>query len=338
LIKKILIILLLIVNLYADNNNTKEQSSQDIDSLISIVKSLDTNELIDLSKAYIDTYTTPENKESVKLLYKDVKEKINNFSQKNILDKLSYKTFNVKQAQNVTYEVRVIKKDNIKGSGTAVAISKDGKLITAYHNIESYKNITVIDNNFVEYNVSVGEVSTENDLAYLYIEVDDIPFVKLVDEIDLGEKIYILSYENLLLTGLVSQIKQNGVILNIEAKKGTSGGGIFNEKNELVAILLNKDILDKTSFAATPKIFNTIVNKYQEKVGLNLATNNYDYSYCNDKDDLELWDRYSKSQDLKVQEYHALFIGLCEKVKNKDLTTEMAQHIFGQTKIRLFGK
>ena len=288
-----------------------------------IVDKIDTDDIINLGKSYLKSYSSDENKEKVKLLYKDVKDKINKFTSENIVDKFENR-FDVKKAQEITYEVKVIKKNNTIRSGTAIEINKDGKLITAYHYIVSYKDIKIVGSNSMEYNVTVGKVSIDNDLAYLYIDVKDIPFVRLADNIDLGEDIYLLSYDNLLLTGIISQIKDNGILLNIEAKKCTSGGGVFNNKNELVAILLSKDILYKTSFAATTKSFQKITQNYHEKAKLNLDTNNYDYSYCNDKDDLKLWNKYSKSNDLKVQEFHALFIGLCEKVKNKDLTTEMA--------------
>ncbi len=249
------------------------------------------------------------------------------------------KQFNIKQAQSVTYEVKITNDNNISGSGTAVAISSDGTLITAYHNIETYKSIKVIDNNSKEYAARVGNISVDNDLAYLYIDAKNIPYAKLSNELELGKDIYMLSYENLLLAGIVSQIKQNGIVLNIEAKRGTSGGGIFNEKNELVAVLLRKDILDKTSFATIPKMFTTITQKYKAKEELlNLDSNNYDYSFCEDEDELIIWNKYAKSKDPRIQEYHALFLGLCEKVKNRDLTTEHAQFIFEHTRIRLFGK
>lgn len=37
-------------------------------------------------------------------------------------------------------------------------------------------------------------------------------------------------------------------------------------------------------------------------------------------------------------EFHALFIDLCKKVEDRDLTTDEAQFIFHQAKIRFFGE
>lgn len=97
-------------------------------------------------------------------------------------------------------------------------------------------------------------------------------------------------------------------------------------------------MLDNTSFGATVNVFKTIADKYKLAQLQNQSSNNYDYSYCQNEDDLAVWSKYAKSSNLNIQEYHALFLGLCEKVKNRDLTTEQAQIIFMKAKERLFEK
>lgn len=39
----------------------------------------------------------------------------------------------------------------------------------------------------------------------------------------------------------------------------------------------------------------------------------------------------------KIQKFYALFLGLCEKVENRDMTTA-GQFIFEQTRVRLFSE
>lgn len=68
---------------------------------------------------------------------------------------------------------------------------------------------------------------------------------------------------------------------------------------------------------------------------LYLDNENYDYSYCENEDDLAIWKKNSKSDNLAVQELHALFLGLCQKVKNRDLNTDKAQLIFEDRRNRL---
>lgn len=226
-----------------------------------------------------------------------------------------------------------------KGAATAVAIDSKGKLITAYHNIDSYNTIKAINSKGKVFDVSVGKISPEYDLAYLYIDAENIPYAPLSKKVSLGEDLYLLSYEDLLLKGIASQIHESTILLNFEAKKGSSGGGVFNTKNELVAILSSKDYLDKTSRAIRVTMFDTITEVFSHKKELlNLDSNNYDNSYCYDEDDLKLWKRYAKSDDPKIQEYHALFLGLCQKVEDRDITTEEAQYIFERTRQRLFGE
>ncbi|MCK9490733.1 MAG: serine protease [Sulfurimonas sp.] len=252
---------------------------------------------------------------------------------------ISIHAFDVKIAQKLTYRLDVQTVDGIKGLGTAVAISSDGKLITAYHNVDSAKSVVVVDYKGNQHNVTIGEISVEHDLAYLYIEAKEISFAKLSTTTPkLADDIHVLSYDNLLLKGIVSKVEENGVIINVEISKGTSGGGIFNSKNELVAVALNKDMLDNTSFGATVNVFKSIIDKYKPLQLQKSSSNNYDHSYCQNEDDLAVWSKHAKSSNLNIQEYHALFLGLCEKVKNRDLTTEQAQIIFMKANKRLFGK
>ena len=258
----------------------------------------------------------------------------------NILNanKVQQNIFNPQQAQTITYKVKVTDDNNQIVLGTAVSLSSDGKLITAYHVIDTQKNITVINNKGISYKAKLGKVSLKNDLAYLYIDAKNIPFVKLANKTVLGENIYILSYDNLLLKGIVSKNNKKNIIVNLDTKEGTSGGGVFNKNNELIAILLNEDILTKTSYAVKPIMFKEINETFLHEKKMLSRSNNYDTSYCENKDDLKVWAKIAKSDNLKIQEYHALFIGLCKKVKNHDLTTDEAQVIFENAKKRLFNK
>ena len=56
-----------------------------------------------------------------------------------------------------------------------------------------------------------------------------------------------------------------------------------------------------------------------------------------EEEDLKIWTKFAKSKDPKVQEFHALFVGLCSKVVNRDLTTDEGQYIFEKARTRLFG-
>ncbi len=212
--------------------------------------------------------------------------------------------------------------------------------MTAFHNVESFRNITAIDHNMKEYNASIVNISIEDDLAILQIDAKSIPFAKTASsESKLGSDAYILTAEHLLLKGIASKVEEGGIILNVEIPKGSSGGGVFNSSNELIAIALRRDYLDKTSFGVGVSQFTKVTKDYYPKARLKrLESNNYDYSHCEDERDLAIWKKYAKSNQLEIQEFHAIFVGLCVKVKNRDLTTEEAQLIFEKSRARLFGK
>jgi len=315
----LLIIGLLVLSLVAKENNT---TSSDYYNKF-IIYSKDIN--------------SKENREKLQVLYSQASKRVISATSDIAA---SFHKFNVKAAQAVTYTVKVITKDNITGYGTAVAISANGKLVTAYHNIDSYKKITVFSQDHKSYTVKVGKISAKNDLAYLYIDTKEIPYVKMAKKTQLGEDVYILGYENLLLKGIISKNNKESIVINVEVKKGMSGGGVFNKKNKLVAILLDKDYLDKTSYAVKTDQFATISKKFAYKKRLlNLGkSNNYDNSYCYDKHELSIWNKYAKSSNPNTQELHAIFLGLCQKVGNRDLTTEEAQYIFNRARKRLIGE
>jgi len=248
-------------------------------------------------------------------------------------------TFNVKKAAKVTYRIDVIKENKQEGYGMGVALSSDGKLITAYHVINNYSKVRAINSNGVEYNASVVSISPKDDLAYLSIDVKDIPYVKLAKTSNLGDEIYTYSANKILLKGIISQLKEDDIMLSVDSIEGMSGEGIFNSDTKLVGILLGKDHLEHSSYGVRVKQFANINQKYSpSRDKLFLESNNYDTSYCYDKDDLAIWKRLSTSDDWRVQELHALFIGLCKKVEKRDLNTDRAQFIFENAKRRLLSE
>jgi len=246
--------------------------------------------------------------------------------------------FDVKEAQAVTYKVEVFTNNHEDNSGTAVALSSDGQLITAFHVIDDYKSIKLIAHSGKEYNATVGKVSQKNDLAFLYIDAKNIPYAQLTGQKRLGQRISILSYDDLLLSADIAQIKPTGIVLNLDTKPGTSGGGVFDEQNNLIAILLREDMLHDTSFAVSVDQLSSVAEPYRVHIDKKAlaVSKNYNTAYCHDEHDLAIWNKLAKSSDLKVQELHALFLGLCTKVEHHDLTTDQAQLIFENAKKRLF--
>ncbi|QOP46773.1 S1 family peptidase [Sulfurimonas paralvinellae] len=240
--------------------------------------------------------------------------------------------FHVQKAEAVTYKVVVENKDNTLSYGSAVAISSKGKLITAYHVIEGYVGEIIVQHAKKRYKARVGQVSVANDLAFLYIPADNIPYAKLDTNVTLGDELYLLGGENILLKGMVSKNDPSELLIDLNTKPGMSGCGVFDAKNRLVAVLSRENILKHTSVAIKTNALQEINESYSNKPSIDYQRDakNYDTSYCTNKDDLKVWEKLRRSKDLRIQRLHALFLGLCQKVKNRDLTTDAAQYIFEQ--------
>ena len=245
--------------------------------------------------------------------------------------------FDGKYAQALTYEVINHADDGNVELGTAVAVSKDGKLVTALHVINNYQTITVRSSEGREYNASVKGISTKNDLALLQIDAKNIPYADVSNKKSLNQRVYVLSGEGLLVRGNIAQIKSDGILIDIDTKQGSSGGGVFDEKNNLLGIVLHKENLRDIFYAASSTLLKTVNEPYSPTINKKeiSMTGNYDTSYCHDSEDIATWAKLSKSPNLGVQELHALYIGLCKKVENHDLTTDQAQYIFEKARLRV---
>ena len=357
--KKIVLILLLTLSIQADVQSTCEDTIVYLQNMVDIDNN-QTNTLAQRTYKFYNNLDIPQKKAKAQEIYQSSKDKIRELAVSGLIQihcskeldeedkkecvywskQARAKIVDVEKLKKVTYQLKIQNEDNMIVLASAVALLRDGKLVTAYHNIDAAKSIVAIDYRGVEHEASIGEVSAENDLAYLYIDMKNIDFAKVsLQKNILGDKFFILNSENLLLEAMVSKVKNNVLIINTEFEKATSGAGVFNARNELVAIALSKDAIANTSSAAAVNTFKEIKNKYQKKSkALKFDNSNYDTSDCENEENLAVWNKHAKSSDLYIQELHALFLGLCQKIHHRDLTTDEAQIIYESSYKRLFGK
>ncbi|MBC8237223.1 MAG: trypsin-like peptidase domain-containing protein [Helicobacteraceae bacterium] len=357
--KKIILILLLTLSIHADVKSTYEDTLVYLEDMIDIDNN-QTNTLAQRTYKFYKNLNIPQKTAKAEEIYKNSKEKIRELAVSGLIkihcsDELNEvdkeecvywskqaqaKTADIEKLKQVTYQLKIQTEDNTISVATAVALSRNGKLVTAYHNIDAAKSIVAVDYKGAEYNVKLGEVSVENNLAYLYAEVKNIDFAKISLQKNIpGDKVFILNAKNFLLEAMVSKIKNNVLIINTEFEKDTSGAGVFNARNELVAIALSKDVIINTLSARPVNVFKEIKNTYQKKPeALSFDNSDYDTSDCENEDNLAIWNKHAKSSDLYIQELHALFLGLCQKINHRDLTTDEAQIIYESNYKRLFRK
>ena len=328
--KKILLLLFATLTLHA---STPKDTNTTINYLEKVTQTIDSEKLLEEGSEYIQSIKSHVTKEKALKLYEDSISNVEEYTS-NIATMLS--KFSVEKAKLVTYDVQVKKSANEFASGTAVAISSDGQLITAHHVVNNFESISVINSKGERFNAEIGKVSVADDLAYLHIKANKIAYAPIQQKGSLGDDIYVLSHKNLLLKGIIAQDNEAQYKINVEVPVGASGSGLYNNKNELLGIVLSADILNNISLASKANIFSNINEPYKPSEQKPLfQSDNYDTSHCDDLHDLKIWSAHAKSPKIEVQELHALFIGLCQKVKNRDLTTDVAQLIFERARERL---
>ncbi len=129
--------------------------------------------------------------------------------------------------------------------------------------------------------------------------------------------------------GIISKEESdNDIVINFTVPKGMSGGGLFNAKGELLGIISRSSINEGISYAVSVNKFDRIKEKFTHQKALDYSSNNYNYSYCTNKSTIENWENLIKSDTIEIHELHAIFLGLCEKVKRKEITTEIANYLF----------
>lgn len=168
--------------------------------------------------------------------------------------------------------VYAIQGDN--GSGSAIAISSDGKLLTAYHVIENNPNlrtyITDSQTNLTEIPVRIVSISTETDLALLSID-RQIGYMDLaeVEDKDVGSDVYAVGYpanafeagnatvtkgitSRLIETSDIPGASPNFKLIQTDAalNPGNSGGALVGKCG---VIGVNDAISEASSYAGLPR-------------------------------------------------------------------------------------
>ncbi len=161
--------------------------------------------------------------------------------------------------------------------GSGVAVSQD-KILTNCHVIDNANNVKVLFENS-EY--KVDSIYGNNDFDYCILTVSNLPArsANISDtNITIGQKVYSIGtpkgFELTIADGLVSGLRkvENISIIQTTApiSHGSSGGGLFNERGQLVGIttMMLKDA-QNINFAIPADLNKTIkLNKIETKVDI----------------------------------------------------------------------
>lgn len=155
-------------------------------------------------------------------------------------------------AHNNIYDA-VFKVNHAEGSGSCFYLKQYDIFVTNYHVVEGFREVGIQDNDKNPSLARVILVNPSRDIAFLKGEGDfsALPEIKLseVEEVSIGQKINVAGYPYgmpfSVTEGTVSSPKQlmdNNYFIQTDAavNPGNSGGPMFDDKNELVAVTVSK--------------------------------------------------------------------------------------------------
>lgn len=167
----------------------------------------------------------------------------------------------------------VFKVNHAGGSGSCFYLKKYDLFVTNYHVVEGFQKMAIQDNTKNAYLAQVVLVNPELDIAILAADGDfsalpEISFSN-IDEIAIGQRINVAGYPFgmpfTVTEGTVSSPKQlmgNNYYIQTDAavNPGNSGGPMFNDKNELIAITVSKlNNADNMGFGIPVSSLNTVL-------------------------------------------------------------------------------
>lgn len=139
-------------------------------------------------------------------------------------------------ADSVVY----IQTNKLMGSG--VVLSADGLIATNYHVIERATTAQIIFNNGEVYHgdIKVVGLDPQADIAILRIQKNGLHPVSVANHIQINEPVKTITNgggkRNTTTTGKITNFDQDIISMTAPIQHGSSGGGLFNAKGEILGI------------------------------------------------------------------------------------------------------
>ncbi len=174
-------------------------------------------------------------------------------------------------------------------TGTAFMISSKGFLVTAKHIVEDADKIMVENSAGEIFNAAVIYIDKKRDIAVLKIndknfkKQNTVPYAFNAKGSDLGEKVFTLGFpsenivfeEGVLSSRLGFKGDSSSCQVSLAINHGNSGGPIFDDKGNVIGMVLGKDgAKERAGFAITMKtIADVIKNAPKESLGKKIKLN-----------------------------------------------------------------
>lgn len=133
-----------------------------------------------------------------------------------------------------------IQTNKLQGSG--IILSKNGFIATNYHVVENASTMQIVFHDGIVYqeDITIVGLDPQADIAILQIHKNDLSPIKPAKNIHNGESIFTLGApngkRNTKTTGIISGYHTDIIAMTAPIQHGSSGGGLFNQKNELLGM------------------------------------------------------------------------------------------------------
>ena len=178
-----------------------------------------------------------------------------------------------------------------KAAGSGVILSEDGYIITNNHVVSDSEKIVVTTYDGTEYDATLVGTDVKSDIAVIKIEASGLDAASIGDSdtLRVGDTALVIgnplgSLGGTVTSGIISATNRDMVInqqsmnliqTNAEINSGNSGGGLFNDKGQLVGIVNAKDSGTSSSGAVIEGIGFAIPINSAYKIALDLMENGY---------------------------------------------------------------
>lgn len=153
-------------------------------------------------------------------------------------------------------------------SGSGFVVHESGLIITARHIAERPGNYVVIFADGARRNVIGIRTSYNSDCAIMSVRRANIQSAKLAIQTHVGETVFVVGspfdamYTNYVTRGIVSKMNivneffcvTHLIMVDAAASPGNSGGPVFNERGEVIGVLIGSDIRGTGLNYITPAI------------------------------------------------------------------------------------
>ena len=206
--------------------------------------------------------------------------------------------------------------DNLIATGSGFCAFKSNYIVTNFHVIEGAFSLKIINDGKESYDVdNILIFDYENDLAILETDVNLKPVKINNGKIKTGQKVIAIGSPlgelNTVSDGIVSNAENDkGIQISAAISHGSSGGGLFNKRHELIGVTYaGYDDAQNLNYAISTDYLNKLYRAYKNK-------EYHQITYSNSIDCINSDDGFEGCEDVQEDYYSVSSLGVLFSISN----------------------